>query len=99
MPFLTTHPAFRTTARLLAAVPLGYFLVTKLVAVAGALIALAGMARAEAVALAAMSGFLVYLGWLIWAFAVRSLVRLYGVTLGGLLLCVLLLRIMPQAGA
>lgn len=99
MPFLTNHPAFRTTARLFAAVPLGYFLVTKLVAVAGALIALAGMARSEAVALAAMSGFIVYLLWLIWAFAVHSLVRLYAVTIGGLLFCVLLLRLLPQAGA
>lgn len=99
MSFLTDHPAFRNTARLFAAVPLGYFFVAKMVAVVGALIVLTGMARAGAVVLAAMLGFLVYLGWLIWAFSVRSLVRLYSVTLGGLSLCVLLLRLLPQAGA
>ena len=92
------HSSFRTTARLIAAVPLGYFFIADVVAILGALIAFTGMSRAESVVLAAMCGFLLYLVWLIWAFAERSLVRLYAVTLTGLLLSYLLLRFFAPSG-
>lgn len=65
------------TARLLVAIPLGYFIVAQTVTTLAWLLVIAGMSRPEAVVLAAMLGFLVYLVWVIWAFAVRSLVRLY----------------------
>lgn len=89
---------FRTMARLIAAVPLGYFLIADMVAILGALIALAGMSRSEAVVLAAMCGYILYLLWLIWAFAEQRLVRLYVVALAGLSLGFLLLRFLLPSG-
>lgn len=96
---LISYPFLRTILRILAAVPFGYFLIAQLVSLIAAMITLVGMARSEAVVLASMLGFLIYLVWLIWAFAVRRLAWLYVATVGGLVLCMGLLRVMPQAGA
>lgn len=63
--------------RLLAAVAGGWGLSAAVVPLAAALFAAAGMARSEAAVLAMMLGFLFYAAVLIWAFAVRSLARLW----------------------
>jgi hypothetical protein len=98
MRMVLSHSFFRTIARLIAAVPLGYFLIADMVAVLGAVIALAGMSRSEAVVLAAMCGFILYLVWLIWAFSERCLLRLYVVVLAGLSLSFLLLHFLFPSG-
>ncbi len=67
---------------MLAAVAGGYGLTALAVVAAGALMVRAGMARSEAVVLAAMLGFLGYLGLLLWAFSVRSVMRLWLVLAG-----------------
>lgn len=56
--------------RVLGTVAGGYGVTALAVAAAGALLARLGMARAEAVVLAAMLGFLVYLVILLWGFSV-----------------------------
>lgn len=77
MPARRFPSALPLLARLLAAVPLGYAFVALCVSALGALIAQAGMARADAVVLAAMLGFVLYLAWLVWVLAARSLLRVY----------------------
>ena len=62
--------------RLLGAVFGGYALTALTVATAGAVLARLGMVRSEAVVLAAMLGFVVYLVLLLWAFSVKSTIRL-----------------------
>lgn len=69
----------RVTAALLG----GYAFSAALVALLAAALALAGMARSEAVALAAMLGCVLYLLVLLWAFSVHSLARLWGTLAGG----------------
>jgi len=74
-------------ARLLGAVGAGYACTAALVALAAPTLSLAfGMARSEAVVLAALSGFLLYLVVLIWGFAERRLWRVWTVLLGGAVL-------------
>lgn len=63
--------------RVLGAVFGGYALTALTVAAAAALLARLGMARAEAVVLAAMLGFVAYLLLLLWGFSVRSVTRLW----------------------
>lgn len=65
--------------RIVAAIGGGYLLVALGVAASGALLAQGGMARSEAVALASMLGFVAYLAWLLWAFSIRSVARLWAV--------------------
>jgi hypothetical protein len=93
-----TKRPLRVLLRLLAAVPGGWWLSANIVALLGAAMAAAGLARSEAVVLAAMLGFVMLLLWLLWAFAVRSLGRLLAVTLGGLGLTAVLLHVLPMAG-
>lgn len=65
--------------RIVGAVFGGYAVTALAVTTAAALLARAGMARSEAVALAAMTGFIVYLALLLWAFNVQSVMRLWTV--------------------
>lgn len=66
-----------TVSRVLLAVVGGYFFITASVMLAARGIADLGlMSRSDAVVLAAMLGFLLYLGLLLWAFAERRLWRL-----------------------
>lgn len=65
------------------------------VAALGGLLSLFGMSRPDAVVLSAMLGFVLYLGLLLWAFAERSLARLWGGVAAGLLACGTLLWLMP----
>lgn len=63
--------------RLVAAIGGGYAVAAGLAALAAAALSTGGvMARSEAVVLASMLAFLVYLALLIWAFADRRLARL-----------------------
>lgn len=63
--------------RILGAMAGGYAVTALAVAAAGALLARLGMARAEAVPLAAMLGFLGYLVILLWGFSVARVGRLW----------------------
>jgi hypothetical protein len=78
--------ALVVAARVLVAVFGGYaFSAASSAALALALARGAGLARGEAVLLAAMLGFVVYLIVLLWAFTARSLGRVAVVVLGGAL--------------
>lgn len=63
--------------RILGAVAGGYGVTALAVAAAGALLARLGMARAEAVVLAAMLGFFMYLALLLWGFSVARIATLW----------------------
>ncbi|HSI61143.1 MAG TPA: iron uptake protein [Ideonella sp.] len=90
-------PGLRTTLRLVGAVFGGYALSAAWVALlAVGLPASTGMARSEAVLLAGMLGFVIYLAVLIWAFAVRSLARLWAVLGAGTALAVLLAGVLTH---
>lgn len=78
MRMATTAVVLRVTAALLG----GYAFSATLVALLAAALALAGMARSEAVVLAAMLGCVLYLLVLLWTFSVRSLARLGAVLTG-----------------
>jgi hypothetical protein len=67
----------RIVLRLLAAIGGGYAVAAGLAALTAVILFITGgMPRSEAVILASMLAFLLYLGLLIWAFAERSLARL-----------------------
>jgi len=66
-----------TALRVLGAVCGGYALTALTVAVGAVALSRAGMARSEAVALAAMLGFVLYLVLLLWGFSVRRVGRLW----------------------
>lgn len=68
---------------LLGAVGGGYALAALSVAATGAFLARLGMARSEAVVLAAMLGLVAYLIWLIWSFAAPGGRRLARGLVGG----------------
>jgi hypothetical protein len=73
----------RLWLRLVVAVPLGYGLTVATVIVLSAVANRLGMARGDAVVVMSMLGFVIYLVWVLWAFAEPSLIRLYSVlTLG-----------------
>lgn len=76
-------PLVAIPLRVALAVPGGYGFSAGAVALAAVLLARGGMARSEAVGLAAMLGFVLYLVVLLWAFAERRLARLAAVILGG----------------
>jgi hypothetical protein len=86
-------------ARLLAALPFGYGLAALTVSALAGLLTLAGMARADAVVLMAMLGFVLYLLWLLWAFATRSLLRVYGALVLGLASAGLVQQLLQPSGA
>jgi hypothetical protein len=71
MPSSSVHIA----ARIVLAIVGGYVAASGLIALlAMSLPPLTGMPRSEAVVLSSMLGFVLYLGLLLWAFAVRRLV-------------------------
>ena len=63
--------------RTVGAVAGGYAVTALAVAAAGALLPRLGIARAEAVVLAAMLGFLLYLAILLWGFSVARVTTLW----------------------
>lgn len=69
--------------QVLGAVFGGYVLTALMVASAGALMARLGMARSEAVVLAAMLGFIAYLVLLVWGFGAKNVARLWAVLASG----------------
>ena len=69
----------RVSLRVLGAVFGGYALTVLVVTSAGAVMARLGMARSEAVVLAAMLGFVAYLALLLWSFSVKRVTRLWAV--------------------
>lgn len=75
--------------RISGAVLGGYAFSAALVALAAFVLMFIGMARSEAVVLASMLGFVLYLGVLLWAFSVRSLARLWAVLVLGTAGCAL----------
>lgn len=76
-------PAGAIVLRVTGAVAGGYVFCAALVALASTVLPLTGMPRSEAVVLSAMLGFVLYLLMLMWAFSVRSLLRLWAVLAGG----------------
>lgn len=74
------------TLRVLGAVLGGYAFSSGLVALTAVALPLVGLARSEAVLLAAMLGFVLYLLVLLWAFAERRLWRVWLVLIGGAIL-------------
>lgn len=89
MSTTATAVVLRVTAALLG----GYAFSAALVALLAAVLPLAGMARSEAVVLAAMLGFVLYLLVLLWAFSVRSLARLWAGLAGASVLAYGLLQL------
>ena len=85
------NPKLAMTVRTIGTVLGGYALTATCVPLLASAFALAGMARSEAVVLAAMLGFVFYLVVLLWAFSVRSLARLLAVMTGGTALAYALL--------
>lgn len=90
--------ALRLCLRLIAAIPAGYALSAAALTVMGALLTRFGMLRSEAVVLSTMLGFVFYLMLLIWAFAERSLARLWVGIAGGLAVCASVLWLLPRIG-
>lgn len=73
-----------TATRVLAVAGAGYACTTAIVALGALLLSQAfGMARSEAVVLAAMSDIVLYLVILIWGFAEQRLARVWVLLLGG----------------
>jgi hypothetical protein len=99
-PAKPVTPAHRLALalRLLAAIPGGYALSASAVAMLGGLLAGAGQQRSEAVVLSAMLGFVFYLVFLVWAFAQRSVIRLWACTGGGIAICLAALQLMNTGG-
>ena len=83
--------ALHVTARVLGALPGGYLLTACSMGLLSRLLVLAGLPRSEAVVATAMLGFLIYLAWLLWAFSVRRLRRLWATVLLGSAACLALL--------
>ncbi|KQN70605.1 hypothetical protein ASF04_12305 [Duganella sp. Leaf61] len=76
-------PAWLALAlRVVGAIVGGYAVTALAVAACSAALAHAGMVRSEAVALCAMLGFVFYLVLALWAFSVRSVMRLWLVLSG-----------------
>lgn len=75
----------------------GYFVSSRLVAASSVTLSLLGLHRSEAAVLASMSGFVFYLGLLIWGFAQQGVMRLAATFAllagGGQVLAVLLPRV------
>lgn len=85
-------------SRVLAAVFGGYAFSAAWVALLSMVLApLTGMARSDAVILASMLGFLIYLGVLIWAFAEVSVASIWAVLAGGAVLVYALMRLLKPA--
>ena len=70
----------------------GYAFSAATVALLSVALAVFGMARSEAVILASMLGFLIYLGVLIWVFAEPRLQRVWTILVAGAVLAYALTR-------
>jgi hypothetical protein len=91
-------PSLLITTRTLLAILGGYaFSAATSAALAVALARLAGMDRSEAVLLAAMLAFVVYLVVLLWAFTAPRLGRVAVVLVGGALACQAVIRLLAPA--
>lgn len=90
--------SIRVLLRVLGGVAGAYALTAALVALLSAALPLTGLARSEAVVLAAMLGFVIYLLLLLWAFSVRSLRWLWAVLATGTVLCTALAAYLSQRG-
>ncbi|WP_439638993.1 hypothetical protein [Nevskia sp.] len=78
------QPALAVGVRVLLAVVGGYAFTAAAVMLGGGVLAASGLfSRSDAVVLAALLGFPLYLGLLLWAFAERRLARLALVLAGG----------------
>ena len=82
--------------RVLGAVLGGYAFSAALVALLALILPLVGMPRSEAVVLASMLGFLIYLALLIWAFAERKLWRVWAGLGAGTAMALLLVWIFKR---
>ncbi len=82
-PAVPSPAAWRVALRVAGGLGGGYAFTAALVSLLSAALTLAGQARSEAVVLAAMLGFVVYLLVLLWAFSMRSLLRLWTALAGG----------------
>ncbi|MEM9665512.1 MAG: iron uptake protein [Bacteroidota bacterium] len=94
-----SSPAFGMVQRLVLALGGGYVLSASFVMLVGWGLAQLGMARGEAVVLSMMVGFLVFLGLILWAFAERTLVRLWVVFGGGSLVGIGLVQLVSASFA
>lgn len=83
IPFPRGTQFVQVTARLVGAVPLGYAVISMWVALVSALFAAMGAQRGDAVVLSGMTGFVMYLVWLLWAFSARRVGLVYLVALLG----------------
>ena len=91
------HHRLSVSLRVIGAVLGGYALSAALVALlAVALPRLVGWPRSEAVLLASMLGFLIYLGALVWAFSQRCASRIWGVFVVGTAAAALLLYLLQH---
>lgn len=88
---IAAQPGLRVLLRIVGALPGGYAFTASLVALLTVLLTHAGLPRSEAVVSASMLGFVFYLLVLLWAFSVRSLVRLWLLLAGGTVLALGLL--------
>lgn len=85
--------------RLLVVILGGYALMAGVVALAGVVLPRLGIAASEAVLLAAMLGFPIYLAVLLWGFHARPLRRVAGLIGGGAALAIgLALWLAPTGG-
>lgn len=76
----------------------GYALTSALVACLASALSLAQVPRSEAVAAAALMGYLLYLAVLLWGFSVRSVARLWVTLAAGTALGSALVFLMRSAG-
>ncbi|QGZ38147.1 hypothetical protein IP92_01561 [Pseudoduganella flava] len=80
---MVRHAAIPVTLRVVGAVGGGYVVTASTVAALAAVLAACGVARPDAVVLASIGGFLLYLALLLWAFTVKSVTRLWFALAGG----------------
>jgi hypothetical protein len=86
-------------SRVLGAVCGGYaFSAASVALLAVGLPRVGGMARSEAVLVASMLGFLIYLGVILWAFAEPRLARVWGFLAGGAAVAYGLMRLLKASG-
>lgn len=92
------HDRLRVLSRVLAAVLGGYAFSAACVALLSVVLpTVFALARSDAVILASMLGFLVYLGVLIWAFAQQRHARVWALLGGGAVLMYVLMRVLMSA--
>jgi D-alanyl-lipoteichoic acid acyltransferase DltB (MBOAT superfamily) len=95
---MNKRPPIDLVLRVLGAIGGGYALTALSVVTAAAVLARLGMVRSEAVVLAAMLGFIVYLALLIWAFSVKSTARLWLAFVAAAAVMAAVLQLVRQGG-